>query len=404
MKSYNISCCVICLLLLLSGLLHGTEYTVPESWQLLAQSQEDEIADIAVQGKWVAWLERRLDPKTAGHRARSYFVGLYRKHIDSSEIETLRAPERSRTKGEHFVLGANGIVSYDYRHRSEQTLYVPGESKAFLFPQVFRGRGEDTPVRIYNNALLCHITHGIETGISIIPFDGNEPDLKRKIVVFEPGSVNKISYRGDYFWNGKYLLYTRGSSPRNFGTLGLFDIANGKKVWGVERKGFYTIQALGLSREYAYYFVEPTRVKQGKAILIRRSTKQDAKPEELMLPLPASYLIDFFPERLLSVLKDDDQYFIAEIDFTSGSLAKFDLSLPNPLDVWHNWSFPSTVHVLKGSEKKKLLSFTGDAESGQIIVLLGNKIYAVPKAKPKEVQRLMWNPTGPEHSEDHRSD
>jgi len=226
-------------------------FTIPESWQLLATAQDGDISQFSIQGDWLAWSEKRLDPETEGFRAESFFVRLYRKRIDSNEIETLRSPKYSNRLGEHFVLGDNGIVSYDYRGDSLQTLYVPGQKPFALHNEGYYGNMY-TPIKIYRDALFCVS----KKGLSLIPFDGKSPDLKRLIRLEIEKEYNV--HERDLSWDGKHISYTqkkreRIPTARKFPKfiskmqINLFDTESRKTIWKDERIVPEIIQVLDLN-------------------------------------------------------------------------------------------------------------------------------------------------------------
>jgi len=390
-------------------------FTVPKSWQLLATAQDGDISQFSIQGDWLAWSEKRLDPKTEGNRAESFFVRLYRKRIDSNEIETLRAPKYSNPWGEHFVLGDNGIVSYDYRGDSLQTLYVPGQKPFALHNEDYYGT-KYTPIKIYQNALFCVSKN---KRVSLIPFDGKPPDLKRIIRL----EIEKDYYdrQAELFWDGKHILYTEKKSERNQTArkfprfisrirINLFDTERKKTIWKDERILPENIQVLDLNSKYAYYYVNcEALIWNFKEKIFRHTLKEPGKTEHIILPFTIPGLVDFSQERLLCIIrhplkKDENRLkcFAAEIDFKTGSIDTFDipLSLTNGLE-FDNVKQP-IISVVKGTmdwdtrrydfTTETWLPMTGDAKFSRLIVVFNNKIYLVPKIKTEEIEGLDWQP------------
>lgn len=394
-------------------------FTIPESWQLLATAQDGEISQFSIHGDWLAWSEKRLDPKTEGNRAESFFVRLYRKRIDSNEIETLRAPKYSNTWGEHFVLGDNGIVSYDYRGGSLQTLYVPGQKPFALHNEDYYGN-KYTPIKIYQDVLFCVS----KKRVSLIPFDGKPPDLKRIIRL----EIEKEYYyhQTDLFWDGKHILYTQKKSEKiptakkfpkfiSKMQINLFDTERKKTIWKDERILPENIQVLDLNSKYAYYYVNCQAFRWNfKEKIFRRPLKEPGKTEQIILPFTIPGLVDFSQERLLCIIrhtlkKDKNRLkcFAAEIDFKTGSIDTFDI----PLSLTNGREFVTVkqpiIYAGKGtgnwyrrsynSHANTWLPMTGDAKFSRLIVVFDNKIYLVPKIKTEEIEGLDWQPVDKEN-------
>lgn len=394
------------------------DFTIPESWQLLSAAQDGEITQFSIRGDWLTWIEKRLDPTTVRDRARSYFTGLYRKRIDSNEIETLRAPDYSNTWGDHFVPGDNGIVSYDYRGAYSQTLYVPGQ-KPFALYNGDSYAGTDTPIQIFQDAMLCVS----QKRICLIPFAGKLPDLKRRIrldILKKYDASKTVLFR-----DGKHILYTQEKRVRipstkkfrdslSINEINLYDIESGKTIWKDKRIYPEIIQALGLNNEYIYYYVKCQHYKLNSAEKIfRRALKEPGKVEQIILQfhLPyltyVPYIADFGSERLLCLIrrkyKNRVRCFAAEIDFKIGTLSTFDIPLSLVDERYDDvMGELSDVAVVKGTTNwpprsyyyiaPNTLYMTGDAKYSRLIAVFNDRIYLVPKIKTEKRSGLVWRP------------
>ena len=182
--------------------LYAEEFVVPSSWEKIAEARSGEIVpSVQVQDGWVAWMEKRLDPRSALARAQSFFVGLYRKKLGAEDVETLIEPNQPRPWGDQFILGFNGIVSSNYRSNWGQLLFpVNPAARVLLCPETeelfpgmpgeegkikILGCGEYTPIRIYQDTLLCLSGQYGRQKLMRVPFGGREPDFSRSQVVTE---------------------------------------------------------------------------------------------------------------------------------------------------------------------------------------------------------------------------
>lgn len=386
------------------------DFTIPESWQILVTAQDGEIIQFSIRGDWLTWIEKRLDPTTVRYRARSYFTSLYRKRIDSNEIETLRAPASSDVLGDHFVPGDNGVVSYDYRGAYSQTLYVPGQ-KPFALYNGDSYAGTDTPIQIYRDAMFCVS----KKRVSLIPFAGKLPDFKRRIrlEILKEYDDNKMHF----FRDGKHILYTQKKSFRIPSTrkhpdstsiteINLFDIESKKTIWKDKRIYPEIIQALGFNNEYIYYLVKYQHYElDSEEKIFRRSLKDPGKAEQIILSFHVPYIADFSSERLLCLIRKEDKNglrcFAAEIDFKNGLLSTFDIPL-SLVDERYDDAMEqfSDIAVVKGTTNwpprtyyyiaPNTLYMTGDAKFSRLIVIFNDRIYLVPKIKTEKLSGSGW--------------
>ena len=399
------------------------DFTIPESWQLLATAQDGEIIQFSIRGDWLTWIEKRLDPTTVKYRARSYFTGLYRKRIDSNEIETLRATDYSDALGDHFVPGDNGIVSYDYRGAYSQTLYVPGQ-KPFALYNGDSYSGTDTPIKIYRDVMFCVS----QKRIYIIPFAGKLPDFKRRIrlEILKEYDDSKMHFSRD----GKHILYTQEKRVRipstrkypdflSINEINLYDIESGKTIWKDKRIYPEIVWALGFNNKYIYYYVkcQRYRVNSGEKVF-RRSLKEPGKAEQIILRFHVPYfvdipdIVDFSSERLLCLIRREGKNglrcFASEIDFKNGLLSTFDIPL-SLVDERYDDAMEglSDIAVVKGTTNwpprtyyyiaPNTLYMTGDAKYSRLIVIFNDKIYLVPKVKTEKLAGSGWRPADKEH-------
>lgn len=402
-KKYIVSILIVSL----TTTILAQDFVVPSSWEKIAEAQDGGILSISIQDGWIAWMEKRLDESSAMHRAQSFFVGLYRKRIGSEDIEVLMKPSSSRPSGDQFVLGQGGVVSYNYRARYHQSLYpgklndpiiLNGQGDAFF-------RGEDTPVRIYDDAMLCVNHEGIKQGLCLIPFDEGKPELSGKQVIFEPKDV-EIQ---DACLSGNYVLYSTERS------IGLYDTESKKpratfelrKRTAKNRFIETKFSDVYLKGGYAYFYLSYNCSDLWVSELYRFSIKSQML-ERVTLPRGLCHLIDFKPEKVIGVYRTDNKaYEILEFDLLTGEIYKYDF----PITKNTHWKegcriaesrfFQVATHDRKGSYSGKTRGaverfyYCGDVGYDKLLVTYKSTVYLVPKANgsPESWASLGWTPT-----------
>ncbi len=365
---------------------YAREFTVPPSWEPIAESQDGIIVSIGIQDGWIAWMENRGDPATAMNRAPSSFVGLYRKQLGTDAIETLLKPDESRPWGDQFVLGEKGIVASDYRGAFQQILY-PRKPRppVFLYPRqerprnphgmgntetvIVMGKGEHTPVRIFTEGLICLYADRNQTrwGVSIIPWNGTEADPVHAEVLAPPNADRFCD--GD--WKGNYILYSADH------TLRLYNKQTGKHDFTFRTKDrleYFTHVCLD---ERFVYFYRSDYNCVGFGEIFRFSI--DEKTLERMT-LPSSFweLIDLTPEQILWISKAGTrQYELFLSNLRTGEIWRYDFSYAAASLSGGGLGFGGLTEHPVFSRGQNL---SGDARSGRILISHNNKLYLIPKA------------------------
>lgn len=350
--------------------LYAQEFAVPSSWEEVAEAQDGDIVSIGIQDGWIAWMERRLDPARALHRAPSCFIGLYREKLGSNAIETLMEPNESRTHGDQFILGINGIVCSDYRSSYRQILYPAAPHPPIpLYPEktILPERGEHTPVKLFAKGMICLFSSGAKRGISIIPRNGTEPDPNHADILFQ-SKIDRF-YDGD--WKGNYILYSADDALR------LYNRETGKHNFTFQVKDpFLHFTHVCLDRDFVYFYLS-THNNTYFGEIFRFSIQE--KTLERM-PLPHSFwgLIDLTPEQILYISKTGGRHHgLFSSNLITGEICRHDFSCTAaPLS--EGLGAFTDNHMLNLGQ-----NLSGDAQNGNVLVSHNNKLYLIPKTSEK---------------------
>jgi predicted amidohydrolase len=369
---------------LLPSPVFARDFTVPSSWEKVAEAQYGDIYLISIKGGWIAWMEKKLDPNTAKFRAPSFFVGLYRKQLGVNDIETLIEPAKSKIAGDNFILGPCGVISSGYRGDYYRQMLFPVKPDATnsLHPKIEQpslwelrrkelGEGKNMPIRIYKDAILCIHGRYNNEGLCLIPFDGRKCDLTKKEVVLEP--TNTSIY--DACWDGNYILYSTGK------TLGLLDRQSKKKLITFQsNKDNFRFTNIFIEDDFVYFCLneEILRFSVTKKTLERMTT-----PGLLLYP------IAFEPEKFIGLFKTDNRFNgILEVDLASGEVRKYDF----PLSRYHkggNYLRASSQFfsfVPDGNyTSSEHIYYCGDASGDKMLTAYKNALYLVPKTKDESM-------------------
>ena len=340
---------------------------IPESWQLIAKSQNGEIQQVAVSGEYVAWLEARVDPKSIGCVCRECWFDVYRKRLDSNEIETLTTSDKANNKPHNIILGASGLVAENEYGRHE--LYIPGHK-----PITFTGASFfDAPYSIYSDAIICHIETGIAKGVSIIPLKNNYPDFENRKIIVTPVDEDKIDYGGSIFWNSNQVLYRKegwDNALRQMTYISnsiLYDTTSEKILWTTDSSS-----PIGLDKDYAYL---------RKENIIRFSINDPSRKEQLILPYTRGFtkIISFSPPDYIIyvVPKNMNESYLSLFDITKGVITEYDIQ------------FNKIVEQYSAKERWWDLC-AGDASTKTVIVNVNNCIYKVPPKNEIKMEKASF--------------
>jgi predicted amidohydrolase len=361
---------------------------VPSSWEKVAEAQYGDICLICIKGGWIAWMEKKLDPNTAMHRAQSFFVRLYRKQLGINDIETLIEPEKSKIGGDTFILGSGGVVSSGYSgdyyrqmvfpvkpHTADSLQSKKEQSSLCELKRKELGEGRNMPIRIYNDAMLCINGRYNNEGLCLIPFDGRKCDFTKKEVILEP--TNTSIY--DACWDGNYILYSTGK------TLVLLDSQSKKELFTFQlNHRFARFAAIFVEDDFVYLFLSEAEE------ILRFSIKRKTL-ERMTMPGPLSYPtnpIVFGSEKFIGVFKTKDKFNeILEVDLVSGKLEKYDF----PPFKYHrqggNFQRASSkfFYIIPDGNytSPEYIYYCGDASINKMLAAYKNTLYLVPKTKDK---------------------
>jgi hypothetical protein len=361
----------------------------PPGWKKVADAQLTQVQALLARDGHLCWVESRLVPETARHRAPSYDRRLYRLRLGAGKPEQLYKQVSTGTL--EALLGPGGAVvtRFDY---PRQTLFLPGQPGLELpqvegyHPQQFTPRG-----------LLCYAQRyrrkgNHEGSLTLIPIVGGKGHLNatQQLLPWVEGSLGHLGrdfQHTDAFRTVGYLVHAHSPIRGPKGQFGkvrtaVWDEKNQRQAWTAEGP------PLGADDRYAY-----SRTPAGIA---RRPLAGKGEGAQLALA-DLGAIINFQPPKLLALFRKGNEWVASLLDLNTGGRAEFDLRLPKETQVatgrsgrvsrpFHAW-VPAPTGGRIG------VPAAGDAREGALFAARGGAIYQVPIVRREQAKAPPgWEP------------
>jgi hypothetical protein len=359
---------------------------VPAKWEKVAAAQFGTIEYLIARDDYIVWIERKLDPATALHRARTFAIRLYRLKLPGGEVETLEVGITNETFSAPIV-GEAGVVGWETSYQKFR-LYVPGKPALDYVSRQPDG-SSDIPQGIFRDVLLCHTRFATDRGLTLVPTKDALPQYDERYVIVPwklgrpllvPGDDQQghADYQADFFYNGKVWAFTKRQQPRkNWRGEPLTILWDGqakKRIWiepgwplALDASHVYACPAL-----WAYQF-------PGIREIWRRPIAGNGAGEKLTLPWPVTAIVDFQPPKLQTVIEREKKSVLATIDLETGAVSEVALELPSLLGQRLQRDYVQLWKPADLGDGKPRYAVSGNTKAGFLVVTNG-VIYRVPSS------------------------